>query len=320
METKYFIKRTTAPSTDNKFYLKAGKGGYNRAMEINSTTHSCLPNCCGEVHGRWLESQEQTDYNKYDRLCTGDAHSYWGYVYDDYERGQTPRLGAIICWSKDGGAGHVAFVEEVYDNGDILSSNSGYNGSRFYTKKLTKASNYNFGSKYHFQGFIYPPVNFTDDIVVKPVERDTTKDQLKVVTTSLRVRKEPSTDSAILGFVQTNGIYNYYDVKDNQGYKWYKIEDEQWIANNGEWLEIYPKEEDEKVIEELKKELAEEQAKNKVLEEKNETLSTLNQALQEENNKLVDDLDKFRNVYTCEETGTYKFRIKLYKDESLYIK
>lgn len=166
------------------------------------------------------------------------------------------------------------------------------------------------------QTYDYQPPN----AVVNPVERDTTKDQLKVLTTNLRVRKEPSTDSAILGFVQTNGIYNYYDVKDNQGYKWYKIENEQWIANNEEWLEIYPKEEDEKVIEELKKELAEEQAKNKVLEEKNEILNTLNQALQEENNKLVDDLDKFRNVYTCEETGTYKFRIKLYKDESLYIK
>lgn len=166
------------------------------------------------------------------------------------------------------------------------------------------------------QTYDYQPPN----AVVNPVERDTKKDQLKVVTTNLRVRKEPSTESGVVGFVQTDGIYNYYEVKDNQGYKWYKIENEQWIANNGEWLEIYPKEEDEKVIEELKKELAEEKAKNLILEERNETLSTLNQALQEENNKLVDDLDKFRNVYTCEETGTYKFRIKLYKDESLYIK
>lgn len=42
-----FKKRTEAPSKTNKFYLKAGKGGYNRAMEININTHSCLPNCCG---------------------------------------------------------------------------------------------------------------------------------------------------------------------------------------------------------------------------------------------------------------------------------
>lgn len=42
-----FIPRKNAPSSTNKFYLKAGKGGYNRAAEINKTTHSCLPNCCG---------------------------------------------------------------------------------------------------------------------------------------------------------------------------------------------------------------------------------------------------------------------------------
>ena len=319
MASKYFEKRTSAPSTDNKFYIKAGKGGYNKAMEINSTTHSCLPNCCGEVHGRWLESQGQTDYDRYDNLCLGNAHSYWG-KDDGYERGQTPRLGAVMCYSKDGGAGHVAFVEEIYSNGDVLSSNSGYNGSRFFTKKLTKSSNYNFGSKYHFQGFIYPPVDFTDDLIIQPVERDTSKDQLKVLASNLRVRREPSTDSDVRGFVKQDKIYNYYKVVDNQGYKWYQIDDIQWIADNGEWLEIYPKEEDEKVIEELKKELEEEKAKNKVLETKCDNLNTLNQALQEENNKLVDDLDKFRNVYTCEKTGTYKFQIKLYENESLYIK
>ena len=42
-----FEKRTTSPSETNKFYIKAGKGGYNRAAEINEITHSCLPNCCG---------------------------------------------------------------------------------------------------------------------------------------------------------------------------------------------------------------------------------------------------------------------------------
>ena len=312
MASKYFEKRTSAPSTDNKFYLKAGKGGYNKAMEINSSTHSCLPNCCGEVHGRWLESQGQTDYDEYDNLCLGNAHSYWG-KDDGYERGQTPKLGSVMCYSKDGGAGHVAFVEEIYSNGDVLSSNSGYNGTRFFTKKLTKSSNYNFGSKYHFQGFIYPPVDFTDDLIIQPVERDKSKNQLKVLASNLRVRREPSTDSDVRGFVKTGCIYNYYKVVDNQGYKWYQIDDIQWIANNGEWLEIYPKEENEEMIKELEKQLEE---ANKEIQK----LEDINKALDKENNKLSEDLDKFRNIYTCEETGTYKFKIKLYKDESLYIK
>lgn len=163
-----FVERTTAPSNDNKFYLKAGKGGYNRAMEINSKTHSCLPNCVGMAHGRWLESQNQTDYNKYDKLPTGNAENYYTYKKDGYKRGTTPKLGAIICWRKgkagvaSDGAGHVAFVEKVYDNGDVLTSNSAYGGRRYYTKKYVKSKKYYLGSKYTFQGFIYNPCTFDD--------------------------------------------------------------------------------------------------------------------------------------------------------------
>lgn len=156
-----FKKRTSAPSTTNKFYLKAGKGGYNRAMEINSITHSCIPNCCGLVHGRWLESQDQTNYKKYDKLCTGDAHSYYKYTKDGYKRGKTPELGSIICFDKKGGSGHVAFVEEIKSNGDILISNSAYGGSRFFMKTLKKSNNYKYGINYTLQGFIYSPIKFT---------------------------------------------------------------------------------------------------------------------------------------------------------------
>ena len=164
-----FKERTTAPSQTNKYYLKAGKGGYNRAMEINSKTHSCLPNCVGMAHGRWLESQEQTNYKKYDKLPTGNAENYYPYKKDGYKRGKTPKLGAIICWRKgkagcvSDGAGHVAFVEKVYSNGDVLTSNSAYGGSRYYTKKYLKSKNYYMGKNYTFQGFIYNPVDFNNE-------------------------------------------------------------------------------------------------------------------------------------------------------------
>ena len=154
------VKRTGAPSTTNKYYLKASKYGYNRAMEINSITHSCIPNCCGLVHGRWLESQKQTNFNKYDKLCTGDAHSYFK-KNDGYKRGKIPKLGSIICFEKKGGSGHVAFVEEIKSNGNIITSNSAYGGSRFFLKELKKSNNYKFGNGYTLQGFIYSPVEFT---------------------------------------------------------------------------------------------------------------------------------------------------------------
>lgn len=180
-----FIARKTAPSATNKYYLKAGKGGYNRAMEIDKKTHSCLPNCVAMVHGRWLECRGLTDYSKYDKLPTGNAENYYTYTKDGYKRGNTPKVGAIICWRKgkagnaSDGAGHVAFVEEVKSNGDVVTSNSAYGKTKYYLKTYTKKSNYYMGSAYTFQGFIYNPEEFESestpqtDITYKVVKGDT---------------------------------------------------------------------------------------------------------------------------------------------------
>lgn len=75
--------------------------------------------------------------------------------------------------------------------------------------------------------------------IVNPVERDETTDQLKVLVDSLRVRTGHSTKDSVLGFVQKNAIYNYYETYNDNTYIWYRIGDNQWIADNGEWLEIY---------------------------------------------------------------------------------
>jgi nucleoid-associated protein YgaU len=164
-----FKPRTEAPSKSNKYYINIKYKGYDRAMVIDKKTGSCLPNCCGLVHARFLESQNQTNYKKYDKLPTGNAENYFGYTKDGYKRGKTPKLGAVICWRKgkagveSDGAGHVAFVEKIYSNGDILTSNSAYGGSRFFTKKILKSKDYAFGSGYTFQGFIYNPCNFEDE-------------------------------------------------------------------------------------------------------------------------------------------------------------
>lgn len=104
------------------------------------------------------------------------------------------------------------------------------------------------GKNYHFQGFIYNPVEFTNEGVTPTVERNINVNQLKVVTTSLRVRKNHSTKSDIIGYAKVNGIYNYYETHKDLKYTWYRIADNQWIANNGKWLEIYPKYEEKYYI------------------------------------------------------------------------
>jgi len=204
-----FKERLSAPSETNKFYLKAGKGGYNRAMEINTRTHSCLPNCVGMVHGRWLESQEKTDYNKYDKLPTGNAENYFPYKKDGYKRGQTPKVGAVICWRKgkagnpDDGAGHVAFVEKVFDNGDVLTSNSAYGGSRYYTKRYLKSKNYYMGAKYTFQGFIYNPCDFTEPYDLDRILKSGCKgDDVKHLQKTLKIKVSGTYDKKTIKTVK----------------------------------------------------------------------------------------------------------------------
>ena len=175
------------------------------------------------------------------------------------------------------------------------------------------------------QTYDYQPPN----VVTPDVKRDENKDQIKVVTTQLRVRKNHDTKSDILGVAKENGIYNYYETFKDDKYTWYRIADGQWVANDGEWLEVYPKKEseDKKVIEELKKQLEEANAQiNQLtarveeLELINSNLNTLNQALQEENKKLLEGIDSFNKIYTCTKTGNYNIKVKLYENESLYVK
>lgn len=162
MEVKIkFIPRLTAPSKTDKHYLHVSKGGLNECIHIGGG--SCLPNCVGYAWGRWYELLSSRP-----RLCQGNAEMWYGYTCDGYKRSNFPALGAVICWKKGivgneaDGAGHVAVVERILSNGDIVTSNSAYGGSRFYTKTYKKSEGYNFGS-YKFQGFILPPVQVKND-------------------------------------------------------------------------------------------------------------------------------------------------------------
>ena len=142
----------------NKYYVKTTKGGYNKCIQIKD--NGCvLPNCVGYAWGRFIEAQGVTDCN----LSRGNAENWYDYN-DGYKRSRTPKLGSIICWAKgkphnpDDGAGHVAFVEDIYDDGSILISESGYNSYYFKTEVVKPP--YARGTKYTFQGFIENPTEF----------------------------------------------------------------------------------------------------------------------------------------------------------------
>ena len=139
---------------DNPFY-QAGYG---------------LPNCTCYAWGRRAEI-----LNKAPDLSTGNADTFWEYNQNTnaYPSGQTPKLGAIICWrytgshSNDGG--HVGVVEQINDDGTIITSNSAYGGTFFYTQTLSPTNGYEWADYTQLQGFIYLPSGYNPEPT--PVKR-----------------------------------------------------------------------------------------------------------------------------------------------------
>ena len=141
--------RLSAPSKSNNYFYK------------DNIFYQCgygMPNCTCYAFGRWYELLGTKP-----KLCTQNAENWFNYN-DGYSRGQTPKVGAVICWRKGkanysaDGAGHVAVVEQVNADGSIVTSNSNWKGTNFYTKTFKPP--YSLGGTYVFQGFIYLPIVF----------------------------------------------------------------------------------------------------------------------------------------------------------------
>ena len=151
-----FVARKDKPKSDNKFYIHTSFGGVNSCILRNKKTGSVLPNCVGYSWGRAYEL-----LGKKPKLSRGNAENWYGYN-DGYERGQEPRLGAIMCWKGKGNlAGHVCNVEKHFSDGSVITSNSNYSGTEFYLKEFKKP--YKISSNYEFQGFIYLPKEFEEE-------------------------------------------------------------------------------------------------------------------------------------------------------------
>lgn len=152
-----FIPRLTAPKkTDENYYSN------------KNIFYACgygMPNCTAYAWSRLLELTGKA----YDKLCGNAEDWYANASKAGLKTGNTPKLGAIICWKagkvKDGsdGAGHVAVVEEIKSNGDIVTSNSAWKGTEFYLKTITKASGYQYSANTQFLGFIYCGIDFESE-------------------------------------------------------------------------------------------------------------------------------------------------------------
>lgn len=165
-----FKPRLTRPTSGNKYYIRKANGGYSNAIKGKPTDSQCevLSNCVGYAYGRF---NEIGGYGSCKYLAPVNAENFIQYK-GSCEVGQTPKVGACMVWQKgatlDGsdGAGHVAIVEQVISDTEVVTSESGWGSSTpFYTKNRKKGSDgrWGAGSAYKFLGFIYNPAVKEED-------------------------------------------------------------------------------------------------------------------------------------------------------------
>lgn len=162
-----FKPRMTKPEKGNPYYNTKAKGGYSYAIKGKPTDPGCdvLSNCVGYAYGRFNEIG-QWGSCKY--LVPTNAELFIKYK-GDLEVGQTPKLGACMVWQKgtqsgSDGAGHVAIVEKIVSDTEVVTSESAWEGYDFQIANRKKGEDGNWGQAYQFLGFIYNPAECCKDV------------------------------------------------------------------------------------------------------------------------------------------------------------
>ena len=162
--------RTECPK-NNKYYIRKATGGLNGAVAGSPTQPyaNVLDNCVGYANGRYNEAWNDPNLEGITKsfhvqlVCNAE-----NFIESAKRQGlkisSTPVVGGIMVWQKGAslsdrdGAGHVAVVERVYDDGTILTSESGWASWAFKTVRRDN-SNGRWGqnSYYKFRGCIINP-------------------------------------------------------------------------------------------------------------------------------------------------------------------
>ena len=160
-----FTPRMSRPEPGNKFYIRKVSGGYSSAIAGKPTDKDCdvLANCVGYAFGRFNEIAGNTEMSL---LQPVNAENFIEIARQQgLKTGLTPAVGAVMCWQKGAtlsgtdGAGHVAVVEKVISDHEVITSESGYGANTpFWVQTRQKGGgDWGAGSGCTFRGFIYQP-------------------------------------------------------------------------------------------------------------------------------------------------------------------
>ena len=158
-----FTMRTTRPA-NNKNFITRGSGGWNTCIKGNPRYQyaDALANCVGYASGRFNEiiniARETTGCTYTTLNCNAVGFKERAEAAG-LKTGSTPRRGAIMCWGKEGDAGHVAIVERVNNSNSVYTSESGWGSSAIFWNSTRSNNNgrWGIGAGYYFRCFIYLP-------------------------------------------------------------------------------------------------------------------------------------------------------------------
>lgn len=158
-----FTMRTTRPA-NNKNFITRGSGGWNTCIKGNPRYQyaDALANCVGYASGRFNEiiniARETTGCTYTTLNCNAVGFKERAEAAG-LKTGSTPRRGAIMCWGKEGAAGHVAIVERVNNSNSVYTSESGWGSSAIFWNSTRNNNNgrWGIGAGYYFRCFIYLP-------------------------------------------------------------------------------------------------------------------------------------------------------------------
>ena len=221
---------------DSKYY-------WDININPNATISNCLPNCTTLVYGAVLQSGHLPLVRYIKNAGCFDEVLTNGWIAKEYDKDKL-EIGDVIEW-KD--KNHVAIVSKIEENKVIISGSyyTGEHGKSIYNGSYDPRTS--FASLEQVNDFMllnYPTRYFhcwdideemkrvgglPELMLMHPlysVKRDTTRNQIEVLTFEQNVRDEHNN----IVRKAEKGFFNILSTKNDGSYTWYEVEKNRYIA------------------------------------------------------------------------------------------